>query len=330
MQNFVYFIHHCLSKMKQSQSMRIVFLLVILLASSAPIRAQESNIPQAKKVIYETDMCLDIDDVGALAMLHALADQGEVELLAVCFNEVHRGGVATIDAINTWYGRGDIPVGTYKGNLENPDKSDYLDQAALFPHHLDSESAPSALDVYLKVLKEQPDHSVTIISVGFLNNLFDLLKADPGLVAQKVTELVVMGGLVNDNFNLVRHKLTAQTEYVLRHWPTPLVISQHGGRTITGAKLEGTPEENPVRGAYYHWADGKFPGRSSWDQVAVLYGVRKLNGHFEEITSGKGRLRNGFEWEMKSGHRSYLKALITDEETAALIEPLMIKAPSYK
>ena len=30
-----------------------------------------------KKVIFETDMCSDVDDVGALAMLHALADKGE-------------------------------------------------------------------------------------------------------------------------------------------------------------------------------------------------------------------------------------------------------------
>ena len=59
-------------------------------------------------------MCLDVDDVGALAMLHAFADQGEVDILAVSFNEVHPSGVAAIDAINTWYGRGDIPIGTYK------------------------------------------------------------------------------------------------------------------------------------------------------------------------------------------------------------------------
>ncbi len=33
-----------------------------------------------------------------------------------------------------------------------------------------NETTPSALDVYLQVLGEQPDNSVTIISVGFLNN----------------------------------------------------------------------------------------------------------------------------------------------------------------
>ena len=35
------------------------------------------------KVIFDTDMYTDYDDIGALAMLHALADAGECELLAV-------------------------------------------------------------------------------------------------------------------------------------------------------------------------------------------------------------------------------------------------------
>ena len=34
------------------------------------------------KVILDTDMLTDFDDVGALAALHALADAGECEILA--------------------------------------------------------------------------------------------------------------------------------------------------------------------------------------------------------------------------------------------------------
>jgi PKD repeat protein len=147
-----------------------------------------------KSVIFETDMCLDVDDVGALAVLHALANNDEAELLAVCYNEVHPHGPSTIDAINTWYGRGDIPVGVYKDTLSEPDYSPYLEAVSNFPHDLDSTNALNALDVYQNVLSEQPDSSVTIISVGFLNNLNDLLNANPELIAKKVKELVIMGG----------------------------------------------------------------------------------------------------------------------------------------
>ena len=34
------------------------------------------------KIIFDTDMLTDFDDVGALACLHALADAGECEILA--------------------------------------------------------------------------------------------------------------------------------------------------------------------------------------------------------------------------------------------------------
>jgi len=280
-----------------------------------------------KKIIFETDMCLDVDDVGALAMLHALADRREVEILAVCFNEVHKSGIAAIDAINTWYGRGDIPIGIYRGALDSPDDSRYLDEVARFPHDLSNETAPSALDVYLQVLREQSDKSVTIISVGFLNNLHDLLKADRDLITDKVGELVVMAGHINDGFNMVRHNLVDQSEYVLRHWPTPLAISHHGHATITGAKLCDAPAENPVREAYYRWGQEEYTGRCSWDQVAVLYGVRGVSTYFDEVTTGIGRLRNEFEWEMKPGFRSHLNARLPNEAYVDIIEPLMIKSP---
>jgi hypothetical protein len=218
-------------------------------------------------------------------------------------------------------------VGIHKENLADPDSSKYLGPVAEFPHDLTREIAPTALEVYLEVLAEQPDQSVTIVSVGFLNNIYDLLKADPELVRKKVKEMVVMGGLNNDGFNLVRHDLVAQSEYVIRNWPTPLVISQHGGSTKTGAKLSVTAAANPVREAFYLWFDQSYQGRSSWDQVAVLYGVRGLGNYFREITTGKGTLRNGFQWQMQPGHRSYLEAELSDKELADTIESLMTTPP---
>jgi PKD repeat protein len=280
-----------------------------------------------KKIIFETDMCLDVDDVGALATLHALANNSEVDLLAVCFNEIHPGGASAIDAINSWYGRGDIPVGIYKKDLAAPDKSDYLDALKKFPHDLDQESASSAVDVYTKVLSKQDDKSVTIISVGFLNNLYDLLKAEPDLVAQKVNELVVMGGVNNDGFNLSRHNLVSASEYVIRNWPSPLVISQPGSHILTGERLENSPEENPVRDAYFQFFNSNFCGRPSWDQVAVLYGVRGLSDYFSRNTTGTGSLQNGYKWQMNQENRSFLEALLPWDSYAKIIQDLMLEPP---
>jgi len=273
-----------------------------------------------KKIIYETDMCLDADDVGALAMLHGLANNNEVDLLAVCFNEVHPSGAAAIDAMNTWYGRGDIPIGIYKKDLPDPDLSFYLDAVAKFPHDLDRESALSAVEVYKNVLSKQPDKSVTIVSVGFIVNLYDLLKEDPDLIEQKVAELVIMGGPRGGGFNLGRHNTSSLTEYLLEHWPSPIVFSGAGTGIFTAEGLENTPKENPIREAYYQFFNSNFCQRHSWDQMAVLYGVRGISDYFTE-------LENVDRWDLKSGMRLALKTRLTKDSYARIIEELMLKPP---
>ena len=314
------------------RNLKISFLvtistLFIMTMTPTNLLAEGAEKMNPKKVIFETDMSTDVDDVGALAVLHALADSGEAEILAISFNEVHPSAADAICAINTWYNRGNIPIGIYKGDLADPDESSYLDTIANFPHNLPTTPTPSSLELYLQVLSEQPDDSVTIISVGFLNNLHDLLKADPDLITQKVTELVVMALLVDDPYNTVRHDLIDKSEYVIRNWPTPLVISHYGESVQTGARLAETPAENPVREAYYQRFNGQYKGRSSWDQLAVLYGVRGASDYFVEITEGKGRLSNGYEWEMKPGFRSYLDPKVSDSEFVRIVEDLMIKLP---
>ena len=300
----------------------------VLLAAGPAAHADEAAMPHdTPRIILETDITFDVDDVGALAVLHALADDGRTEILAVNYNEVHPNGAAAIDAINTWYGRGDIPVGVYRGELADPDSSRYLDRVATFPQNATADGAPDALDVYRRVLVDQPDGAVTIVSVGFLNNLAHLLRAEADLVAGKVGQLVVMGGRHNDGFNLVRHGLVETTQEVIENWPTPLAITDYGGRVRTGVALADAPPGNPVREAYFRWFGGKFEGRSSWDQVAVLYAVYGSGDWFEDVASGTGSLRNGYSWGLKSGWRTYVAPRRSQDEFASLIDRLMVEPP---
>ena len=46
------------------------------------------------KIIFDTDMDSDVDDVGALAMLHAMRTNGEVEILAVMVSSTCPGSAA--------------------------------------------------------------------------------------------------------------------------------------------------------------------------------------------------------------------------------------------
>ena len=76
-----------------------------------------NSVPQ---IIFDTDMSIDTDDVGALCLLHALVDRGEASLLAVTHGVGLEAGIGAISAINTWYGRSDVPIGSYMGDVGSP------------------------------------------------------------------------------------------------------------------------------------------------------------------------------------------------------------------
>ncbi|MCB0669051.1 MAG: nucleoside hydrolase [Saprospiraceae bacterium] len=315
-----------------SDFLNAVFTILVL-ANVPPVIAQVPVENPANdnpvKIIFETDMCTDVDDVGALATLHALVDLQEAEILAVGYNEVHPNGAAAIDAINTWYGRGNIPIGVYKRPLRGPDESGYLLETARFPNDLptDPEDLPSAVDVYVQVLNNQPDSSVTIVSVGFLSNLADLLDGHSGLISRKVKKLVIMGGLIDDAWNLVRHDLVETSQKIFEGWPTPIVISQEGADIRTGQDLQYSSVDNPVRASYYHYFGQQFDSRSSWDQMAVLFAVRGLK-YFELHSDGSGKLSNGFVLQMEPGWRSYLTNTLSNREFEDLINQLMTNPPA--
>ena len=285
-------------------------------------------------VIYETDMTLDVDDVGALAVLHGLQTQEKVTILGVSYNEVHPLAPDAIDAINTYYHRGTIPIGIYTKILSEPDPSDYFsagrdDDVDNMEHDISDNSVVDAVELYKQILAHQEDSSVVVISVGFLNNLHDLLKDPEGysLVAQKVKLLAVMGGLHGDGFNFVRHNLVSQTQYVIENWPGTLVVTDVGGSMITGETLSSrTPADNPVRKAYeLEWGVGPHNGRSSWDQVTTMYAIFGTQ-YYTEDWSGNGSLPNGYSWDFSEGYRGYAEP-IDDNFIESKIERLMTLAP---
>ena len=246
------------------------------------------------KVIFDSDMICDFDDVGALACLHALADAGECEILATVSSTRGNASVAAIEVINAYYGRGDLPVGAPKGvgvigafagakekvDPKSPlgERGDgdgghykYRKLAADYPHwvkHVDSDDAPDANEVYRKALAAAPDKSVVICSVGFLTNLRRLLETKPdgispldgkALVAQKVSRWVAMAC----NYPSGREYNSAgdaeSSRIVLENWPTPVVFSdfQYGKDCYAGRKIAESNAIGPVADVFR----GQIPSR---------------------------------------------------------------------
>jgi inosine-uridine nucleoside N-ribohydrolase len=315
-------------------------LIPILLLALAPLHGAEPV-----KLILDTDMSGDCDDAGTLALLHALADRGECELLAAIVNRKDKtnASAAAVDAINTYYGRPDLPIGTDK---QGPTDLQRVSQYAPalrdeFPNDIGpDDQAPDALDVYRRTLAAQPDNSVTICSVGAFSNLAELWRRAPDLVRGKVRRLVVMGGefpaSAKPETNVRTHREAAQ--FVAEHWPGEIVWHgfEIGQALITGAALKRTPASNPVRRAYELRMFQNRPsiegGQPSYDQAAALYAVRGAEPAFWEVVRG-GRVRIDAEgmsvWQADPADRhAYVKIAGDPQRLAAAIEALMVVPPA--
>ena len=308
------------------------------------------------KIIFDADMDSDCDDLGALAVLHALADLGEAEILATIASSQNEWTPACIDAINTFYGRGDLPIGAPK-RAGTQKKSKYARPIAeRFPQGIGTKNIPDAMDVYRRILGSQSDGSVVIVTVRYLTNIADLLRlpatgdqpSGRALIEKKVSRWVCMGGnfigrpafddmkLSNNNFSFDRQA----SLFAVANWPVPLTFV---GREIgsvpsglkVGANLKTLPESNPIRFGYAIWFDGEPKDRHVADQTTVLFAVRGLRDYWHEESTGYMDLAADmtFHWRNdRDTQQSYLlKRQIdgkpNDREIEQVIDRLMLQPP---
>ncbi len=320
------------------QERPLLFALAMTLIATAQLDGLCGAERKRPAVIFDTDMGSDCDDAGALAILHALADAGELRILGVVFSSgKNRYGVGTCDAINTYYGRGGLPLGQYQGTDVGDPRNSYTKQIAVdtkrFGHDI-VDKAPDLVAAYRSILESQPDGSVTICTVGHPHGLVHLLRDPRGaeLVRSKVDRWVAMG---TGGWNFQQMGMSAYCQELLDKWPMPFYISPSGREIKTGHRLlPGTPKTNPVRESYRLWSTGTAitKGRSSWDQVAVLYIARpelftlEQTGRVERLEDGK------VIWNLrvdKSNH--YLvKPKHGPDKMAEIIEELMARPPKTR
>ncbi len=321
--------------------MRFILLTLLIAASYAAFPQKTKS----EKIILDTDFGNDCDDAGALAILHQMAYQGQAEILATMYPMNDEWGAAAIDAVNTYYGKPNIPIGTYKGSYEYKGKhNDFYNSklATGFPNDLKTgKNAPDAVSLYRQILASQKDKSVIIVVVGPQRLVADLLLSKPdsfskldgmALVKKKVKKLVSMGAEYprGDEWNIKICPDGAQL--VAEQWPTPIVYSgfEIGKPIMTGERLiTETPETNPVRLAFESnpMVDAK-KNRHSWDETAVLFGVRGFRDYW---TIGTGKIKieadGKNEWSPGGKSRHYLIAKKSVADMKKIIEDMMVAAP---
>jgi inosine-uridine nucleoside N-ribohydrolase len=320
-----------------------VVVLSAMLLSISGCTGSKSSVPSEKPVaiIFDTDIGTDVDDAGAMAVLHKLAHMGQAKILATISSNSSPNSPVAIDIINTWYGQSQIPVGTSRTgpNME----AWYHDDIANFPHSISRpDDVPGAVDLYRKILAGQPDNSVKIVVVGWMTNMAELLESKPdvhsrlngkALVAAKVKELVTMGGVWPNNpmekdYNF---RMDGPAAYkVITEWPGKIMFTGLGRDVQTGKVLmEKTTNENPVRAFYENFfIANNASQRSSWDLIAVLYAVRGCGDYFSAVTDGystvdKAGLTNWITTGKTSNH-SYLTYKMPEKELAKILDELML------
>jgi hypothetical protein len=252
------------------------------------------------KIIFDTDIGNDVDDVLALSMLHALQTRSDCELLAVTITKPDELAGPFVDAMNTFYGRPGVPIGFTRSGLKN-DASKFLPLAEAkdggklrYPHRLQrSSDAPPATELLRRTLSGEPDHSVTLVQVGYFSNLAALLDtpgdkfsslSGPELVKAKVKVLSVMAGAfqsIGQNAHFLEYNVTqdlAASRKLAAAWPTPIVWS--GFEIGISVPYPAVSIERDFKYVAHHPAAEAYclynpppHERPSWDLTSVLYAV---------------------------------------------------------
>jgi purine nucleosidase len=318
----------------------LVCLICLTVTATEPVR-----------LIFDTDIGNDVDDVLAQGMIHSLQSRGACQLLAITTTKDSDLAGPFVDAINTFYGRPDIPIGVVRPG-KTPDAGKFLPMAAekkgdafRYPHDLlSSKDAPEAVALLRKTLAAQPDGSVSIAQVGFSTNLARLLdsKGDEAssqsgleLIRSKVKRLSIMAGAftaIGKNEHYLEYNVVQDIENcrkLAEEWPTEVVWSgfeigialPYPAESIV--KDYGYVPDHPLAEAYRRY-DPPPHNRPTWDLTSVLYAVHPDRGYFDLSPPGRVIVeRDGFtKFEpVTDGRHRYLK--LTDAQRARALEALV-------
>lgn len=289
---------------------QLLFLLTacMLCACNAPLSTE----PTPQSIIFETDMGNDIDDAMALDILFKNMDQGNINLLAVSVHKNNPYSAEYIDIMRHWYGYPTLPIGVNTACVTDMDCVDYCTKVALLKNEqgepmfkrTENPQYEEAVEMYRRILAEQPDHSVVIVTVGFSTTMAQLLQSQPDkysklagkeLVAQKVKYFSVMAGeFVQKDFREynIWNDLEA-SKYFFDHSPVPMVIVpwtlgdqiQYPGSSIA---QDFTWSDNPMVEGYKAYLEMPYD-RPTWDVISTLYACHPDFASF--TLSGKGEVK---------------------------------------
>lgn len=278
------------------------------------LTAQARAAEEMTRYILDTDIASDCDDAGAVAMVNAAIDNGDLNVLAMTVSTGGPYGAPALAAINAWYGHREIPVGTLKdpkfwvgGGKDKPagafnfESFNHVLTEQSYAKLKSGEDAPDAVDLLRKTLAAQPDSSVVIQTIGPLPNAYNLMRSKPdahspldgmALVKQKVKMLIITGGRqpAGTSSNFSKAGAAKFTKPVIDLWPTRIVfVGNDVGHDIKSSwkRNADKTKESPARRAYalFYKDDGLHEHHSA-DQAGILFAIKGIGDVYELVENG--------------------------------------------
>lgn len=292
----------------KSNCLGVLAFCALLLCSCAEKRSEVPTEPV--KVIFDTDLGNDIDDVLALQMLVNYHKRGMISLDAVTISKFNKKSVLFADG---YLGFNDMEADLgFAHNGVTPEdyaylvptlSAEYQGRMVIEPK-VDTSSVEEGYVLMRRKLAEAPDSSVVIIAVGPMTNMGRLVESGPdsitsldgvSLVRQKVREVVLMAGMFEKEgrfpeYNVVCDIPAAQA--LFEKCPVPLIVSgfEIGGRVLYPHESVlgdfGDPESHPLPIAYSHYSQMPYD-RQTWDLTAVYQAVEPDNSLIRNSQAGK-------------------------------------------
>ncbi|GHT45259.1 nucleoside hydrolase [Planctomycetales bacterium] len=328
----------------------LICFAVFFAATVAFVSADRAAEPV--RFIFDTDIGNDIDDTMALAVIHALQNRAECELLAVTVTKDNRYAAPMAAVVNQFYGRLNIPIAIVKNGPAKEDGSynrqvlELKDDAGnpRYSYTLPPvDQLPEAVSYLRKRLAAEPDGSVVLVQVGFFTNFARLLET-PGddispltgkeLIAKKVRLLSLMASNINGNKEYNVDQDIPSAKKMIAEWPTEMVFSgfEIGAAVQYPAKSMQDDynyvKYHPVKDAYRFYKGSLDKNTPAFDLTSVLYAVRPDRGYFDLSPKGTVKVNDDGTTTFEKSEDGKHRFLIVNPVQIAMVREALVQLTS--
>ena len=265
-----------------------------------PAQSEQKEYKGVPLVILDTDIGSSTDDLFTMEMAYRYEDEGRCKLLGIVVDREGEDYAALADVMNTYFGHANVPIGLERNGIKTPRV--FIDYRNLYKLTTgkgepmfkqtvsDYSTLPDGWKLYRQLLASQPDHSVSICSLGFVSCLTQLLASEPDdlsplsgveLVRQKVKCLYLMAGIFTSSeepeYNFLQAPEFAKKFFEL--WPRD--VDAVFSPMEVGNEIEYKPETvisdisrtdiHPIKQVYMNYNCDT--GQKMWDPMTLIQAV---------------------------------------------------------